>query len=672
MQPSEKDLFGEDEDMAPFADLAAIEEKLENKTSPNPFRKQPIPKKDIDDNPDEYDDADEIADFIEDDDGGGYMEDITKERNVEVYHRRTLKDSLGHIISKYSKDDMGLNASEIIAGSHQEVQQAFQPGSCGPQGKKQYLTLNMIGTVCVVESGLQYTVDVTFHDVLQRQFHFSSHNHYKMAALAASGLVCASECTTSLPSSIFYRPLNNWTQNSDWSVTLNEGENCVAVALSKNHVIVATDYQYLRFFATSGLQQGIKSVPGPLVSMTADENNILFVVFHQSGAFHGNQSLGYFLLEMSTGAMVREGSLPISPLSTLKWIGFSRNGVPLTFDSEGTLRGLYYHSTTLWTPLFDSRILRGVRNDVYWPVGAEDGLYYCVICKGREEPEFPNPLITDLPLSIPFCQLESERTKLEQSATLGRLNLFQHKGSASNPDRAMLQSILQKENELDKIALQLFLGACKNELSERAIDISSYFNSLKCFDGAIKLASANQLSVLAERLGQIKQLKMNAENEPTDRSYFEPNSLQESFPNSERQDYPRFSHIIEDVPISVGPKSRPRIADDEGEDYYDKPMDIVPESQDPAMSESKKKLDQLESLSKAPKLKGNPFAKKKPDPSIIKNLFSSVNNKTVEPEKKKRRTALTDFIIRSQVYFIKVRDLRSQFLLPAKPRITQN
>ena len=457
---NEKELFGdEDDDMAPFADLDAMEDKDEEnpKPTPNPFRKSDNIEKNDEMMAENEEEEEDIADFIEDDDGGGYMEDINKERNMEVYQRRTLKNTLGDIIEKYGQETFASTEKEVISGSHREVQQSFQPGSSSPQGKKHYVLLNLVGTVCVVESGLQYTVDVTFHDVSLRSFHFSSHNHYKLAALGNSGLVCASECTTSLPSSIFYRPLNgNWNQKNDWSVSLNEGENCVAVALGGSNVVVATDYQYLRFFSTSGLQQGVKSAPGPIVSIAAD-GNMLIVVYHQSGAFHGNQSLGFFLLEMSTGAMIREGTLPISPFSTLKWLGFSRSGVPLTYDSEGTLRALYYHSSILWTPVFESKIFRGVKNDLYWPVGAAEDVFLCVICKGRTEPEFPNPLISDLPLSIPFCQMDSERTKLEQAATLSRLNLYQQKGQTDNPDRFVLQTILQKENELDKIALQLFL-----------------------------------------------------------------------------------------------------------------------------------------------------------------------------------------------------------------------
>jgi hypothetical protein len=50
--------------------------------------------------------------------------------------------------------------------------------------------------------------------------------------------------------------------------------------------IVATDRQFLRFFSYTGVQTGIRSIPGPVISI-AGSANLLFVTYHQGGSFHG-------------------------------------------------------------------------------------------------------------------------------------------------------------------------------------------------------------------------------------------------------------------------------------------------------------------------------------------------------------------------------------------------
>lgn len=41
----------------------------------------------------------------------------------------------------------------------------------------------------------------------------------------------------------------------------------------------------------------------------------------------GNQNLDYILMDTSEGTTIKAGKLPISPLSTLMWCGFSEVGV---------------------------------------------------------------------------------------------------------------------------------------------------------------------------------------------------------------------------------------------------------------------------------------------------------------------------------------------------------
>ena len=85
----------------------------------------------------------------------------------------------------------------------------------------------MIGSICAIESGQQYTMDVKFHDAASRPFHFTDYNKYTLAALGSVGAAFASNATSSSNSSVYYRPFDNWGSKNDWSVQLPDGENAI-------------------------------------------------------------------------------------------------------------------------------------------------------------------------------------------------------------------------------------------------------------------------------------------------------------------------------------------------------------------------------------------------------------------------------------------------------------
>jgi chromosome transmission fidelity protein 4 len=196
------------------------------------------------------------------------------------------------------------------------------------KNNRHYLCFNMIGTICCISSSSesQFVNDVSFHDASLRPFHFTHHTKFHVATLGAAGALFASSATTILPSSIHFRPIDAWGNRNDWSHSLPDGENVVSVAVSNYCCAVATDANYLRLYTPSGVQTGIRSIPGPIVTIIGSEELVL-VVYHESGVFHGNQSLAYFLIDAETGKRIHLDKLPISPISNLKWLGFSQTGV---------------------------------------------------------------------------------------------------------------------------------------------------------------------------------------------------------------------------------------------------------------------------------------------------------------------------------------------------------
>ena len=56
--------------------------------------------------------------------------------------------------------------------------------------------------------------------------------------------------------------------------------------LTAKGAVVATDKLYLRFISLSGVQTGVRCLPGPVVTMAAS-GELLFVVYHAGGVYHG-------------------------------------------------------------------------------------------------------------------------------------------------------------------------------------------------------------------------------------------------------------------------------------------------------------------------------------------------------------------------------------------------
>ena len=274
----------------------------------------------------------ELNDFIVDDDGGGYIEELREEAGYKNYQERSKQQALDNLkLGNYKLFNVDFDTSgpfaagKNITSSEDEIQPAFQSCSIPQKGNQHYLCFNMIGTVRAIHSSDQYQMDVQFHDSTSRPFHFTCLEQYSLAALGNSGAIFACSSTTTSFSKAYYRPVDNWSNKNDWSLELPLNENILAVGVSKFAVMIATDRHYARVLTLSGIQTAIRSLPGPIVTIAGNDIYIM-LVYHLSGIYSGNQNLGYSLHNTQTGEVV-EGSCPITPMSTLTWAGFSQKGV---------------------------------------------------------------------------------------------------------------------------------------------------------------------------------------------------------------------------------------------------------------------------------------------------------------------------------------------------------
>lgn len=451
-------------------------------------------------------DEDDLNDFIEDDDGAGYIEDIKDQRGYRKYHERSRANGI-RALQRQTDVVQPIIPDSFIMDRGGSLQKAFQPGSTPSTNSRRYLAFNLLGTICSADSETHSTIDVSFHDKSRRAFHFTDHYNYSIAVLGEFGAAFACESAASTPSTIYFRPSDSVMNSGDWTIQLNGTESAKSIAVTKWGVVVATDLNYLRFYSYGGLQTKIRCLPGPVVSM-AGSDRFLFVVYHSGSVLHGEQAMSCMLLDLDRKVTLVKDRLPISPGSQLKWIGFSDKFLPMSYDSSGVLRGLFMSEDAAWVPLLDVRIaLPNKQQDTCWCLGVSDGLFMFVLCKGSDGvPSFPTPLINEISLQVPFSSLDVSGVQYEE--TWYRKSIFyQEDISQQGINYLDDDSKRMQETEMDKAALHLVLAACKNEKSQRALDVCSLFHSMKSFEGAIKLAIHHHLPALAEKMNAIKETR---------------------------------------------------------------------------------------------------------------------------------------------------------------------
>lgn len=80
------------------------------------------------------------------------------------------------------------------------------------------------------------------------------------------------------------------------------------------------------------------SIPGPIVSISSNQEQF-FYTYHRGQGFEGNQNLsgGIISMEKNEAKTIPE-NIALSPQSTLVWAGFTDEGSPATYDSDGIVR----------------------------------------------------------------------------------------------------------------------------------------------------------------------------------------------------------------------------------------------------------------------------------------------------------------------------------------------
>lgn len=288
------------------------------------------------------------------------------------------------------------------------------------------------------DSAGESSIEVEFHDTsVHHGLHIPNTLGHTLAALSTQALALACPAQDdSTPSKVVCVNFASSDGHREWSTSLPAGEEALALAVGESWLAVATSRRLLRVFSVAGLQRAVLSLPGPIVCM-AGHGGKLLLAFHLAMGIPGEQSIGYGLLAIDRRSPVGyewlagPQPLPLGPECDLSWAGFTDEGTPSTMDSSGLMQ--LQVKPGLWYPLVDTRQNVKGKSDHYFIVGVSEleRVVRCVLCKGaRYPPTVPRPNLALLDAHLPLCDAGNEKSQLEESLILSRLQSTKFAGGA--------------------------------------------------------------------------------------------------------------------------------------------------------------------------------------------------------------------------------------------------
>ena len=445
------------------------------------------------DGDEEFDDED-MDDFIVDDTGGQYRD---------------------------TDDDYLSRKARQALTSSAHTQPAFQPSSTplDPVTERRYLAFNLTGSIVSKREAAFNSLEITFADSAQHKpVRLRDHYGFSMAALGEHGCVMASKWESSAKVSVvFYRAFESWAANSDWTLHLPSPETALCVAVGAKFVAVGTDRQYVRLMSYSGVQLTMWSTRGPIVSMVA-HGALLCVVYHAGMPLPSHQALHCHVMDVQGKRTLLDCPLPVSPGSTLTWLGYSDKGLLLSMDSASIVRGLSFEWGGQWVPLLD---LSKKGKDVHWPVGLMEDKLMCAVCKsGLKVPNTLNrPVLTAVELHIPFVLTDTHlQEELHSRTDLLYYQSHLHSHLTTNPTTPFAYKPAPREQAaLDKLLIPLFQLAVSNDQGHRAVDVASRLSLVKSMEICYTLANQGRRVALAGRVGLLMGARRKEKEEEKER-----------------------------------------------------------------------------------------------------------------------------------------------------------
>ncbi|XP_072941317.1 WD repeat and HMG-box DNA-binding protein 1 [Epargyreus clarus] len=429
--------------------------------------------------------------------------------DVEMIERDDDND-LDNIIENYESDDdnaisleklknetLGLGGGSELEDSRPQsralppppsavpAQPPFQPSSTPVHLEHRYMCWNDVGIVrCHTGENGESSIDVEFHDSnLHHGINLNNYLNHTVASLSTNILALA--CET--PSKVVCISLVG--SSKEWSVSLPGAEEVRCVAAG-GALAVATSARLLRLYTPLGTQRQVISLPGPIVALAAFNTTVL-AVYHHTDPGITDQHLAMDIIAIN-GRQVRSKTVlvPLTSGSKLAWLGTSDVGSPCTYDSTGILR-LYDVASGIWIPICDTSTHSKGVSDSWFIVSVSEPTQTvrAILCRGSAYPlTVPKPIVTELPIQIPLCELESEKTQYEEQ-------LVRWAHTTADVDVKVAR----------ETSLKLFALACRSEIEQRALELMELLKDSRLVPLAAKYASRLGRVHLADKLASLAE-----------------------------------------------------------------------------------------------------------------------------------------------------------------------
>nr|CAD7397514.1 unnamed protein product [Timema cristinae] len=342
-------------------------------------------------------------------------------------------------------------------------------------------------------------IDVEFHDTsVHHALYIKNYMHHHIASLTQHALVLACEAEDG-PSKLVCVLLNCWDGTREWQVDLPEREGALCVALGEGWLAAATDTRMLRIWTLCGSQREVVALPGPVLCLAGHKHKLI-VVCHVGIGVAGDQNVSYCVMNLIRGQMSPWQPLPLTPGSTVQWIGFSDEGTPFMMDSTGSVRML--SSKGFWLPVLDTKTHVKGKSDHYFILGVSEKFQNirAVLCKGSHyPPTTPRPPVVEIPLQVGLGDVTTERGQLEEIFWRSTLT------GPSIPDPTDL------EKAAKEAIIKLFALACRSDQQARAVELCSLMQGPQVVQLAMKYASKLGKSHLADRIADMDFSHLDAQ-----------------------------------------------------------------------------------------------------------------------------------------------------------------
>ncbi|KAL4237943.1 WD repeat and HMG-box DNA binding-domain containing protein 1 [Mactra antiquata] len=395
------------------------------------------------------------------------------------------------------------------------LQKPFQSGSTPQHLTNRFMVWNSVGIVRQYHNEDENTIDIEFHDTsIHHAMHIMNNFNYIMADMSVEAVVLASEADSEMPSKLTCMHFSSWDNNKEWSINMPDDEDIQCVTIGEGWVAVATEARNLRLYSLAGVQKEIFTLPGPVVCL-AGHSSQLIIVYHKGMGIPGEQYLGVTILDVRTWKReVHDETLPLSPKSTLTWLGFSAEGTPFYMDTAGIIRmyGRYLGKT--WIQIANTRTHAKGKSDHHWIVGIHENPQQirCIPCKGSRYPAtLPRPAPVILPFQVPLCDLNTEKSQYEE--LLWRTNyLSNHFDHWTQQGFEFDESIkTDAKKPAQEALMKLFALSARSEREFRALEVCEMMTDQHTLQLAIKYSSRMRYMQLAQRISEMSVRKMEEE-----------------------------------------------------------------------------------------------------------------------------------------------------------------